>query len=180
MRGRAFESMIGATLARGRGDLETRSLALRRAGLWPGGRGRYGPELTQEAIAAGLLAHFGAAKPSQAAPACLAFGDLVEQVVLGRRLVKVLASLLSSSSQAQGVQMILLNRTQISAQIVMRDGRTRLFMSKSVDTPAPEQSTPCAGEAGIIGGEMLLALAHEAESRPRVEEPADALQADAL
>jgi hypothetical protein len=62
----------------------------------------------------------------------------------------------------------------------MRDGRTRLFMSKSVDTPAPEQSTPCAGEAGIIGGEMLLALAHEAESRPRVEEPADALQADAL
>lgn len=175
MRGRAFESMIGAALARGRGDLETRSLALRRAGLWPSGRGRYGPALTREALAAGLLAHFGAAKPSQAAPACMAFGDLVEQVVLGRRFVKVLASLLSSPMEAQGVQMILLNRTQLSAQIVTRDGRTRLFLPKSVDAPAPEPSTPCAGEAGIIGGDMLLALAQDAQSQPGDEDAAEAL-----
>ncbi len=163
MRGRAFEHMIGEALARGRGDVETRSLALRRNGLWPSGRGRYGPDLSCDAMAAGLLAHFGAAKPSQATSASIAFGELVEHVTLGRRLIKVLSSVLSDPREAESVQMILLNRTQLSAQIVLRDGRTRLFLPKSASEPDAQQSFACAGEAGIIGGEMLLALAGEAQ-----------------
>jgi hypothetical protein len=176
MRGRAFEHMIGAALARGRGDVETRSLALRRAGLWPSGRGRYGPELSRDAIAAGLLAHFGAAKPSQATPASIAFGELVEQVTLGRRLIKVLSSVLSDPGEAQGVQMILLNRTQLSAQIVLRDGRTRLFLPKSASEPDAPVSFACAGEAGIIGGDMLLALASQAQGAGPSDAPQIAVE----
>lgn len=182
MRGRGFEAMVGAALARGRGDLETRSLALRRAGLWPSGRGRYGPDLTRDAMAAGLLAHFGAAKPSHAAPACLVFGELVEQVVLGRRLIKVLSSILSSQEEAGSVHMIVLNRTQSSAQIVLRDGRTRLFLPKSFDAPAPGQNqpVPCAGEAGIIGGDMLLALAQEGERQEGDRQEGEGLEGEGL
>ena len=176
MRGRAFEQMIGAALARGRGDVETRSLALRRAGLWPGGRGRYGPDLSREAMAAGLLAHFGAAKPSQATSACIAFGDLVEQITLGRRLIKVLSSALSDPREAENVQMILLNRTQLSAQFVLRDGRMRLFLPKSVSEPDVSISFACAGEAGIIGGDMLLMLANQAQSIAQSDDSKTAAQ----
>ena len=158
MRGRGFESLMGAALARGRGDLETRSLALRDAGLWPKGRGRYGPQLDRDALACGLLAHFGAAKPSRAVEACMAFGELVEQVTLGRRLVKVLASLLADPDKAGGVRLVILNRTRISAQIVLRDGASRLFSPKNAEASAFD----AAGEAGIIDGELLRALALEA------------------
>jgi hypothetical protein len=164
MRGRGFETLMGEALARGRGDLETRSLALRRAGLWPAGRGRYAPPLDRDALASGLLAHFGAAKPSHAVSACLAFGDLVEQVTLGRRLVKVLASLLAETEEADGVRLVVLNRTRPSAQILLRDGASRLFLPKSADEAQSGAGFDGAGEAGLISGELLRALARDAQS----------------
>jgi len=174
MRGRGFESLMGEALGRGRADLETRSLALRRAALWPAGRGRYGPTLDRDALAAGLLAHFGASKPSHAVAACLAFGDLVEQVTLGRRLVKVLASLLLEPEEARGVRFVLLNRTRLSAQIVLRDGTSRLFLPKTVEGEPERAAFDGAGEAGIIAGDLMTQLALDAQATETDLSPQDA------
>ena len=174
MRGRGFETLMGEALGRGRADLETRSLALRRAGLWPSGRGRYGPTLDRDAIAAGLLAHFGASKPSHAVTACVAFGDLVEQVTLGRRLVKVLASLLFEPEEAHGVRFVLLNRTRLSAQIVLRDGTSRLFLPKTMEDEPARAAFDGAGEAGIIAGDLLAELARDARENETTPAPQDA------
>jgi hypothetical protein len=174
MRGRGFESLMGEALGRGRADLETRSLALRRAGLWPSGRGRYGPALDRDALAGGLLAHFGASKPSHAVTACVAFGDLVEQVTLGRRLVKVLASLLMEPEEARGVRFVLLNRTRLSAQIVLRDGASRLFLPKTAEDEPIRTAFDGAGEAGIISGALLERLALEARASDTTLAPQEA------
>jgi hypothetical protein len=48
-------------------------------------------------------------------------------------------------------------------------------LPKSVDAPAPEPATPCAGEAGIVSGDMILALAQDAQSQPGDEDAADRL-----
>ncbi|MDB5570433.1 MAG: hypothetical protein JWN93_1616 [Hyphomicrobiales bacterium] len=167
MRGRAFETLIGACLNRGRADVEARSAALRRAGLWPSGRGRYAPPIGPEGVAAGLLAHLGAAKPSQAVGACQSFSNLVEQVTLGRRLVKVLANIVADPAQAAGVRMILFNRIGPSAQIVSRDGSSRRFELKAPDAAsAPDVAPALAGEAGFLSGELLLRLAQEIAGSP--------------
>jgi hypothetical protein len=174
MRGRGFESLMSEALGRGRADLETRSLALRRAGLWPSGRGRYGPALDRDALAAGLLAHFAASKPSHAVTACVAFGDLVEQVTLGRRLVKVLSSLLMEPEEARAVRFVLLNRTRLSAQIVLRDGTSRLFLPKSVEDEATHAAFDGAGEAGLISGALLERLALDARASETSLSPQEA------
>ncbi len=166
MRGRSFEQMIAACLNRGRADAEARSAALRRAGLWPSGRGRYAPLIGAEGVAAGLLGHLGAAKPSQAVAASTLFSNLVEQVTLGRRFVKVLANLIADPSHAAGVQMILLNRVGPSAQIIGRDGSTRHFARQADDESAAAPTPVMAGEAGFISGELLLLLASEISAHP--------------